>query len=104
MTPVTRPTLPFLCQVEELKGPHYESVRKFIHEMEIKTRMEISAKQRKGLKARRGDASDPHFVNFEEVMVQVQARDGDGAAQWVLAKHENAWYESVRPASSSDDL
>ncbi|CAN0116230.1 unnamed protein product, partial [Ectocarpus fasciculatus] len=59
-----------LDQVEELKGPDYDSVRKFIHEMEIRMRMEINSKMRKVVKVRRGDPSIPDFIYFDEEMVQ----------------------------------
>ncbi|CAM9987115.1 unnamed protein product [Ectocarpus sp. 6 AP-2014] len=87
--------------IQELKGNDYESVREFIHGMEIRTRDEINSAWRKVHKVRRGDGSIPDFIFFEEKMVKVQARDGDGAVQWVLEDHEDAWYEKMRPASLS---
>lgn len=82
--------------MQELKGHEYESLRKFIHELEIGKRMEINHKTRKAKKDRLPPPKTSEFVFFEEKMVKVQARGGDGEAQWVLERHEDAWYASKR--------
>lgn len=35
------------------------------------------------------------FVYFEQVMAKVQARTGDGEAQWVLKGQEQAWLDAA---------
>ena len=67
--------------MQELKGENYDNLRRFVHEMEIRTCLDA-------------DKDRQNFQNFEKVMVQVQARSGDAKAQWVLKKNEQAWLDA----------
>lgn len=58
--------------------------------MEDTARVKDEAARRK---ARRENTppTTSKFVYFEEKMTKVQARTGDGKAQWVLKEHGQAW-------------
>lgn len=64
--------------------------------MEDTARYETSVETKKAHKNRRAPPSSFEFIYFEEVMAKVQARTGDGQAQWVLKEHEEAWRNAVR--------
>lgn len=66
--------------------------------MEDTSRVEISAAAKKANKERRAPPSTSEFVYFDQVMVKVQPRNGDGEAQWVLSDFELAWHDATRKA------
>ena len=57
-----------LSQAQELKGHDYDSLREFIHKLEVGTRMDINVKTRKAQKDHRPPPSSSEFVFFEENM------------------------------------
>lgn len=87
-------------QVQAVKGNAYESLRRFVHGMEDTALVEFSAAMKEAHKTRRPPPSKSEFVYFEEVMVKVQPRTGDGKAQWVLKEHEQAWRAAARTAAT----
>lgn len=68
--------------------------------MEDTARLEISAATRKAHKYRRPPPSSSDFVYFDQVMVKVQPRSGDGEAQWVLDDKAEAWHNATRKAGT----
>ncbi|CAN0315441.1 unnamed protein product [Ectocarpus sp. 6 AP-2014] len=87
--------------VDAAAGPQldrgaYASLRVFIHGVEDTARHEIAKATKRAHRERRAPPSSSEFVFFEQKMVQVQRRDGDAAAQWVLKEHESAWYDQTR--------
>lgn len=87
--------IPF-SKVQALKGSAYKCLRTFVHEMEDTARLQKNTVRRKARRKGIAPPSDPEFVFFEEVMSKVQARTGDGGAQWVLQGHEQAWIDAER--------
>lgn len=83
-------------KVKELKGNAYKRLQACVHEMEEAARLTIVAATKKARRRGKSPPSTSEFVFFEDVMAKVQARTGDGEAQWVLKEHEQAWYDSVR--------
>ena len=69
--------------------------------MEDTARREFSAAIKEAHKKRRPPPSTSNFVYFDDVMVKVQPRTGDGEAQWVLKEHEQAWYDAARTAATA---
>ncbi|CAM9393730.1 unnamed protein product, partial [Laminaria digitata] len=86
--------------VQALEGNAYECLRRFVHDMEDTARVEISAATKKAHKKRRAPPSTSEFVYFDQVMVKVQSRTGDGEALWVLSDFEEAWRETARKAAT----
>lgn len=84
------------AKMGEVTGVVYNSLRRFVREMELRTRIEIRDKTKKAQKERLPPPSALEFVCFEDVMVRVQARRGNANAQWVLRDSECAWYTYVR--------
>lgn len=66
--------------------------------MEDTSRLEISAATKKAHKERCAPPSTSEFVYFDQVMVKVQPRNGDGEAQWVLSDFELDWHDAIRKA------
>jgi len=64
--------------------------------MEDTARLQSSAARKKALRKGKAPPSNSDFVYFEDVMTKVQARTGDGEAQWVLRGYENAWLDAVK--------
>lgn len=69
--------------------------------MEDTARVKLSTATKKAHKERRAPPSTSEFVFFDEVMVKVQPRSGDGEAQWVLGEFEAAWYDAARTTATS---
>lgn len=57
-----------------LAGQAHNSIRQFVYELELRTRVEIIKKAKKARKKRRPPPRSSDFVFFYEVMVKVQAR------------------------------
>ena len=68
--------------------------------MEDTARFKFCAAMKEAHKKRRPPPSTSNFVYFDEVMVKVQPRTGDGEAQWVLKEHEQAWHDASRTAAT----
>ena len=85
-------------QLQALDGRAYEGLRKIVNDLEQAARCKSRAANKKERTARenhRATASAPEFVYFKQVMVKVQARTGDGEAQWVLKEHKQAWLDEA---------
>ena len=67
-----------------------------MHEMEDTARLQSSAATKKARRKGKAPPRNSDFVYFEDVMTKVQARTGDGEAQWVLRGYENAWLDAVK--------
>jgi len=83
-------------KVKALKGNAYKRLREFVHEMEDTARLQSSAATKKARRKGKAPPRNSDFVYFEDVMTKVQARTGDGEAQWVLRGYENAWLDAVK--------
>ena len=64
--------------------------------MEDTARLKNSAAKKKAHRKGVARPSDSGFVYFEQKMAKVQARTGDGGAQWVLRGHEKAWMDAAK--------
>lgn len=80
----------------QLEGGAYSSLREFVHGEEDTARLEIVKATKKAHRQRRAPPGSPEFIFFTQEMSQVQRRDGDAAAQWVLKGQEDAWYGANR--------
>ena len=87
-------------KVQPLQGNAYECLRRLVHDMQDTARMKISNATKKAHKERRAPPSTSEFVYFDQVMVKVQPRAGDGEAQWVLSDFEEAWRDAARKAAT----
>lgn len=82
----------------QLEGGAYSSLREFVHGVEVTARLEIMKARTKAHRERQAPPSSSEFVFFAQEMTQLQRRDGDAAAQWVLKGQEDAWYGVNRSA------
>lgn len=71
-----------LWQVEPLKGPAYESLRKFIRDREYEAIADEISSRRTSCRARNDSSSS--FIYFTSIMVSRMADDDKGEVEWVL--------------------